>query len=115
MLRRYESPHSELAIREHAFQQDRNASTGDDCLRDLLPIGAYFCTGVPPTLPGIPLRHSTPARLSDDAFGYKSSQLTPAPTSNNLAVMFRRPQSSDPTFIPPLPTAIGDNQVASAA
>src|ERR1035441_2813778 len=52
------------------------------------PYAPTFCTGVPPTLPGMPLRHSTPAQFCTTACATKSSQWTPAPTlkSTVLAV-----------------------------
>ena len=48
------------------------------------PYAPTFCTGVPPTLPGMPLRHSTPAHCAMTACETKRSQDSPAPTSNRI-------------------------------
>src|SRR4029077_3437451 len=48
------------------------------------PYAPTFCTGVPPTLPGIPLRHSTPAQCTMTAWETKRSHDSPAPASKRI-------------------------------
>src|ERR1022692_2139219 len=45
------------------------------------PYAPTFCTGVPPTLPGMPLKHSTPAQRAMTDRETNLSQATPAPAS----------------------------------
>ena len=85
------------------------------------PYAPTFCTGVPPALPGMPLRHSTPAQLARMAFQTKRSQDSPAPTSKRILASCSRLGSAScfnsedcDLQHQPRPSGVGHQQIASA-
>src|SRR5229473_3616977 len=82
MLVRYENPQASLQSSRTSPSLKSNACTDSMVSETSCPYAPTFCTGVPPTLPGMPLMHSTPAQLRATARAVNLSQSTPAPTSN---------------------------------
>ncbi len=76
-LRRYANPHSAFENSTNVRSTKSNARTRSMIEAASCPYAPTFCTGVPPTVPGIPAMHSVPA--------HSSATARPTNSSHNLA------------------------------
>src|SRR5215470_17824651 len=81
MLVRYRKPHSELESSRVSPEVTSMTRTVVMVSATSCPYAPTFCTGVPPTVPGIPLRHSRPARFAPTVCATNESQSQPAPAT----------------------------------
>ena len=73
-------PKAAFFLAQHPTSRDlRSRATTSRIVSDTsCPYAPTFCTGVPPTEPGMPLRHSIPAQSASTARATNSSQSSPA-------------------------------------